>query len=306
MYRLYHIIKNKRLFHAILIAFCGSLLAGVFSAFSQPADPGANRMITLAVMDFKNTSEQFSLDRLERNVPEMLKTELSQSGRIIVVERRRLEAILNEQVLGLSGVIDEEQAQKMGKLLGAQYIITGEITLTGRRLRIDSHIQKTETGQVIGEKVIGRGIDVLNEMVQLLARNIIFNLTGSGSKTTKITLGKMPINWFLGATALSAIGLIASQSAYTKHYDDYQAATGLDDFDSHYDKANQYKKFRDILIGPTAAFAITTFVLWLVSKSNKNEIIALENFYFNSDQQKIALGLNYHNYACYLNVRCNF
>ena len=82
-------------------------------------------MITLAVMDFKNTSEKFSLDRLERNVPEMLKTELSQSGRIIVVERRRLEAILNEQALGLSGVIDEEQAQKMGKMLGSRDITHG-------------------------------------------------------------------------------------------------------------------------------------------------------------------------------------
>ena len=39
--------------------------------------------VTLAVMDFKNNSSIFGYDRLERTIPEILKTELSHSQEII-------------------------------------------------------------------------------------------------------------------------------------------------------------------------------------------------------------------------------
>jgi len=298
--------QNWLIIRSIGAAILGNLLIGVFFASSQPTDMGSNQMITLAVMDFKNTSSDFSLDRLERNVPEMLKTELSQSGRIIVVERQRLETILAEQALGQSGVLDDEKAQKVGQVLGAQYIINGEITLAGQQLRIDSHILKVETGQVTGEKVIGEGTDVLNEMVQLLSRNIIYDLTGVGSKATKITLGKMPTKWFLGATALSAIGLGVTHSSYRKYYDDYSSATKLDEFDSNYDKANRYRKGRDVLVGTTSALALTTFILWLVEKSSVNDIVASNDSNFDCHQKKFAVGMQHVNDAYCFSFRYHF
>ncbi|MBN1352938.1 hypothetical protein JXJ21_26345 [candidate division KSB1 bacterium] len=260
----------------------------VFADGSVNANP--DELITLAVLDFKNTTGRFHLDRLEKTLPEMLKTELSQTDKIIVVERQRLEAIMNEQALVLSGVIDEQAALKVGQFLGAQYIITGEITYSGRKLRIDSHIQKTETGQVIGEKVIGSDTEVLDKMIQVLATNIIYNLTGTGEKVTKVTFGKLPTNWFLGATAVSALGLGLTHSTYKKYYDDYKAANRLDDIDSNYSNANRYRKSRDLLIGATTALGITTFVLWLVSTSNRNEILAMgEDADYLKDRQKLLV-----------------
>lgn len=45
-----------------------------------------------------------------------------------VYERNRLNTILNEQGLGMSGVISVDQAIRVGKMAGVKYIITGEIT----------------------------------------------------------------------------------------------------------------------------------------------------------------------------------
>ena len=47
-----------------------------------------------------------------------------------IVERSRLEAILSEQSLGLSGVIDQNQAVQLGQVLGVQALITGSINYT--------------------------------------------------------------------------------------------------------------------------------------------------------------------------------
>ena len=44
-----------------------------------------------------------------------------------VVERARLHQILSEQQLSLSGLIDESQSVRIGKLLGANAIVVGEV-----------------------------------------------------------------------------------------------------------------------------------------------------------------------------------
>lgn len=50
------------------------------------------------------------------------------TGKIRLIERKRLEEILGEQKLGSSGLVDEATAVKMGKLVGVRYMVTGKVT----------------------------------------------------------------------------------------------------------------------------------------------------------------------------------
>lgn len=59
---------------------------------------------------------------------DMLMNALFNSGCFRVVERDQLNAILNEQSLGLSGAGDEKDFAKVGKQIGAQVIVMGTIT----------------------------------------------------------------------------------------------------------------------------------------------------------------------------------
>ncbi|MFZ5516719.1 MAG: CsgG/HfaB family protein [Candidatus Zhuqueibacterota bacterium] len=81
---------------------------------------------TIAVFDFENVSEHGS-EKIGSAVADMLVTQLVRSDRFIVVERSRLEQILQEQAIGQSGVITETTAPAIGKLLGAETLIIGKI-----------------------------------------------------------------------------------------------------------------------------------------------------------------------------------
>jgi curli biogenesis system outer membrane secretion channel CsgG len=50
------------------------------------------------------------------------------AGKIRLMERKQLEAIVGEQKLGSSGLVDDSTAVKMGKLIGCRYMVTGKVT----------------------------------------------------------------------------------------------------------------------------------------------------------------------------------
>ena len=230
--------------------------------------------VTVAVLSFKNNTGLFSLGGLERSVPEMLKTELSRSEYLLVVERRKLDAILAEQALGQTGVIDDTTAQTVGKLAGAEYILTGEIGKSGSNLRIDCHILKVETGQVSGEKVIGRSEEVLDTMVRLLATNLIYNLTGEGKPREKIRLKSYPAKWFWLATLASAAATGVTHVVSHSARNDYESATHLDDIDTFYNRANRFRKTRNVLIIASGILAVTSTIFSLKNRSRENQVFA--------------------------------
>jgi len=63
-----------------------------------------------------------------RGISDMLVTQLVKDGTYSVVERNRLDAVLSEQKLGLSGVVDPALAAQIGRVLGVSHVIVGSIT----------------------------------------------------------------------------------------------------------------------------------------------------------------------------------
>lgn len=59
---------------------------------------------------------------------DMLSNELSSSGDFHVVERQKLQNVMEEQNLAASGRVAKGTGAKIGKLTGAQYLITGTVS----------------------------------------------------------------------------------------------------------------------------------------------------------------------------------
>lgn len=61
---------------------------------------------------------------------ELMTTALMEKGigKIRLMERKQLEAILAEQKLGASGLVDDTTAVQMGKLIGVKYMVVGKVT----------------------------------------------------------------------------------------------------------------------------------------------------------------------------------
>ena len=105
---------------------------------------------------------------------DMLTTDLVKSGKYVVIERQEIARILDEQKLGQAGLVTQQSAAQMGKLLGVELAIMGAVTEfgskrggTGGRIKgigvgvskqsasvaIDVRFVNTTTGEIIAADI---------------------------------------------------------------------------------------------------------------------------------------------------------
>lgn len=103
------------------------LLAIALSSLSAFASAGDKPVV--AVAEFKNESGAgWWSGGMGWDLAGMLSNELVSTGSFNVVERSKLENVLEEQNLMASGRAKLSDAAKMGKLAGAQYLVMGTVT----------------------------------------------------------------------------------------------------------------------------------------------------------------------------------
>jgi hypothetical protein len=73
----------------------------------------------------------------------------SKSKLFTVVERGNLQAVLGELELQLSGLADEEAASRAGKLLGADFLVTGTVFSGADRYELFLKLVRVETAEVL-------------------------------------------------------------------------------------------------------------------------------------------------------------
>jgi tetratricopeptide (TPR) repeat protein len=82
---------------------------------------------TVGVLGFKTDSVEQQYAVLGRGIAEMLSTDLAKISAITVVERMRLNEIRKELQLSQSDLVAAETAPRLGKLMGAGTVVTGEL-----------------------------------------------------------------------------------------------------------------------------------------------------------------------------------
>ena len=125
---------------------------------------------TVAVLDFKSimTSPGMGIA-----VAEILRTELVTMGEYTVIERGRLDQILNEQAFQHTGAVDKDTAVSIGNMVGADYVITGSIIKTGKIYIISSRLINAESGVVKdGDIIRADSEESILYMIKELALNI--------------------------------------------------------------------------------------------------------------------------------------
>lgn len=131
------------------------------------------RKTKIAVFDFQLQGEGFETADMGKIVAEWLITALVKEGRFDVIERRLLEKILQEQKLGMSGIITEDSAVKLGKLLGAKVIISGSVMRFQKIIEVNSRIIDVESASIIAaESVKSTTTTRLEDLVVQMAKKI--------------------------------------------------------------------------------------------------------------------------------------
>jgi curli biogenesis system outer membrane secretion channel CsgG len=116
------------------------------------------------VVDFANTSAwTYWGPQLGAAAAAEFATQLVKSEEFTVIERQQLNAILAEQELSLSGVIDPSTVGEIGRLLGVQAILTGAVT--------QFSVKKTRVG-------VGPAAVEYNEAESKIDLRIVSTMTG--------------------------------------------------------------------------------------------------------------------------------
>lgn len=110
---------------------------------------------TLGVLYFKNLTSDPELTPLEKGFTLMLITDLSKVKRLQVVERVRLQALLDELKLSVSGLMSPDTAPRLGRLLQARWLVGGQFKGSPETLEFESQlfdVPKTKISADIQEK----------------------------------------------------------------------------------------------------------------------------------------------------------
>ena len=120
--------------------------------FSQP--------LRIAILDFDNISGIAKYDGLGKAMSSMLISDIESnvsSKRLQLVERAQINKIMKEQNLQKTTSFDKSTSVKMGKLLGVNYLLIGDIYILDNSLVINARLTNASTGDIkFSEKQEGK------------------------------------------------------------------------------------------------------------------------------------------------------
>ncbi len=139
-----------------LIAF--ALLCMVISAAAGQS--------VVAFMGMENMGGDPRHDYLRGLSEGLLLYDFSRSESVVTVNRANLDAVLNEQKLALSGIVDREKAVKVGRLTGADYLLSGGYTFLGDEVMFSLTLVDVETGEARTVASRGSGENTLHDLAE--------------------------------------------------------------------------------------------------------------------------------------------
>lgn len=131
-----HDITGKNMFQSV-----NELVSNLTGDLKEGKKP------TIAITNFSPIS--ISPTSLERFLSEEFITRMTLTQKFRVVERSQIQKVMDELKLSVSDLVDPNQSAKVGKLLGADYLLVGTVTDEKFGLKVNARIINTETAEVL-------------------------------------------------------------------------------------------------------------------------------------------------------------
>ncbi len=141
------------------------LLAAAPPLLGQGATPA------VVVLTFENGGS-YGLDSLDfsglgRGIPAALTADLARNPGLRMVDRAQAQQMIERDGLSRNGRVDATAAAKVGKQLGATYVVTGTFVDYYGRVRIDARLIDAGTGAIL--EVVSTGQRARSELPQMIA-----------------------------------------------------------------------------------------------------------------------------------------
>ena len=142
-------------------------IAGEKTLAVSPADN------TMVILYFLNKTGRSDLNSLEKGMTLMLLTDLSQVPELELIERIKLQALTDELKLGSSGLVDQQAAPRIGRLVGARWITGGDF-VGGKQERFDTQSRLLD----VSSSVVAGQFSVAGTLEDILKteKDLVFNI----------------------------------------------------------------------------------------------------------------------------------
>lgn len=178
----------------------------------QPSNPR-----TIAVLPLRFSGPDTSLKPLERGFAELLTTDLARSSQLTVVERSRMQALVDEIALQGSGATDAATNVRAGKLVRAGRVVQGSISQVGAlNLRVDAAVVDVPTSQIQGTTNASDQLEAVFNLEKQIALNLFTQLGVTLTPAERQQIEQRPTRSMQAFLAYSR-GLVAEDAG---RYDD--------------------------------------------------------------------------------------
>ena len=140
----------------------------------------------IAILEFQGLNEEAKKDNMGKMVTEIMTTSLVNTQAFDIIEREKLNKVLKEYQLTMTGVVDTTSAKEIGKILGADAIVTGSVMMLRNRLRLDARVIDVATGAIMAaESSLGEvDIQSLGTMCDTITSKIVKKYYANAPKST--------------------------------------------------------------------------------------------------------------------------
>ena len=129
-------------------------------------DVSASTRTRIAVVDLESQGEKAKSEELGKIAAQWLATAFVNQGRFDVVERQALQEVIEEQQLGLTGVIDVNTAAQLGRVLGATYIVTGAVISHKQGIDLNVKIIETENATIkVADRLAANSVGAMSNQI---------------------------------------------------------------------------------------------------------------------------------------------
>jgi TolB-like protein len=164
---------------ALLFVSGSAMAQGTTPADKAPVPTAATATYTAAILSFEERGT--AVKDMGQKAADILFAKLSAQPDLMLVERRDLEKILQEAEINISGIVNPQEAMKIGQLTGAKVIITGSVFEVNQKLYLVAKVIGTETSRVFANSVDGR-MDELASLAERLAAQVGQTVTAKGQE----------------------------------------------------------------------------------------------------------------------------
>ncbi|MBT3220474.1 MAG: hypothetical protein HN348_15415 [Proteobacteria bacterium] len=130
---------------ALLETKCIAIAVGFLLLFA----PSLSWATTIAVLPFTKGAGSEQYEGLGRALAGMVLTDLASVESLQLVERERLDALIQEMALAEGGFLDPATAQRVGRGVGAKVVVLGSFSIVDGDFLLDARLVAVRNGRVI-------------------------------------------------------------------------------------------------------------------------------------------------------------